>query len=400
VTALRLVTVPGDPEREADLAPRLAAAGADLLLRCMDRIELMGALRGGGIDAVVAVGAPAWLDAQAADEIGRAGVRLVGVVSDPLEADHLASLGATLLPADASVAEVVDRCERGDAIPAPLPVSPAPVPTGRLIAVWGPKGAPGRTSLAIELAAALAADEPSTLLVDADPYGGDVLQTLGIVEEVPGVLWAARLAARRDLDSAQLALSLRRAGRGPVVLPGLPRPQLWVEVGEFAWRNVLEVCLDAFRNVVCDVGFSLEREEPFPTGSGPGRNRMTLETLSAADHVVAVCRGDANGIKTFLWSLEELQDIIDPDRIAVVANKVRPGAEREVGELLKRHTGRRPLAYIPDRPHDFRHALTEGDSVHALLPGSDVCTQMRALVAAIGGRPRTRGLLARLGGRT
>ena len=66
---------------------------------------------------------------------------------------------------------------------------------GRVLAVWGPAGAPGRTTVAVAVAAELAARGRRTTLVDADPYGGAVAQQLGILDEVSGLLAAARLAA-------------------------------------------------------------------------------------------------------------------------------------------------------------------------------------------------------------
>jgi Mrp family chromosome partitioning ATPase len=43
-----------------------------------------------------------------------------------------------------------------------------------LAAVWGPKGAPGRTTVAVNLAFEAAAAGGEVLLVDADTYGGAV----------------------------------------------------------------------------------------------------------------------------------------------------------------------------------------------------------------------------------
>ena len=63
------------------------------------------------------------------------------------------------------------------------------------MAVWGPAGAPGRTTVAVGLAAEIGRRH-RTLLVDADPYGGAVAQQLGVVDEVSGVL-AGAPAGRR-----------------------------------------------------------------------------------------------------------------------------------------------------------------------------------------------------------
>ena len=68
---------------------------------------------------------------------------------------------------------------------------------GRTLVVWGPAGAPGRTTVAVALASVLAGRGLRTTLVDADPYGGAVAQHLGVLDEVSGLLSAARLTDRR-----------------------------------------------------------------------------------------------------------------------------------------------------------------------------------------------------------
>lgn len=400
MTALRVVTLAGEVEREAALAALLGERqDVDLVLRCVDRVELIGAIRGADLDAIVSVGAPVWLDRQVADEAARAGIPVVGVVADPLEADHLAGLGASLIPAAASVDEILDRCTRSDiAPPPPLPSTQPSTPHGRLIALWGPKGAPGRTSVAVELAFELARGEPETLLLDGDPYGGDVQQVLGVVEEVPTVVWAARMAAADELDAVRLALDLRRAGPdGPVFVPGVPRAALWAEVSEFAWRQLLTVVRALFRFTVCDVGFCLEDDAPF---AGRGRNDMARVAVTTAHKVVAVCRSDPIGLKQFVWAFDELTDLVDPDEVAIVANRVREGQESEVADVLRRHTGKRPVAYLPDRPREFTTAGMNGGSVVRRAPRSDLNGAIRAIAAAVGGRVQPAGFLARLAGRT
>ena len=62
---------------------------------------------------------------------------------------------------------------------------------GRVVAVWGPAGAPGRTTVAIGVADEAARLGVSTLLADADPYGGTVAQTLGLLDESAGLALAS-----------------------------------------------------------------------------------------------------------------------------------------------------------------------------------------------------------------
>jgi Mrp family chromosome partitioning ATPase len=71
--------------------------------------------------------------------------------------------------------EVGDRPEAAS-LPLARPLEPG---NGRVIAVWGPKGAPGRTTVALNLAFEAAPLAGETLLVDADTYGGSIAQVRG-----------------------------------------------------------------------------------------------------------------------------------------------------------------------------------------------------------------------------
>ena len=64
-----------------------------------------------------------------------------------------------------------------------------------------PTGAPGRSTVALNLAAELAVHAP-TLLVDCDTYGSSVAQSLGLLDEAPGMAAACRAADQGALDLA------------------------------------------------------------------------------------------------------------------------------------------------------------------------------------------------------
>jgi MinD-like ATPase involved in chromosome partitioning or flagellar assembly len=401
VIAARVATLPGDPEREAGVAAALGShPAAELVMRCVDRVELLAAVRGGGLDAVVSVGAPSWLDRECAAEAAGAGVRIVALVEDAGEADRLERLGAAVLPPATPTEELVARCATADAAPPRRLSSQPSSPRGKLFAVWGPKGAPGRTTVALELAAEFSSSEPETLLIDGDPYGGDVLQLLGVTEELPTTIWAARMAARDELDAARLAVDLRRAGpAGPILLPGLPRAELWAEISDFGWRQLLTVARASFRVTVVDVGFCLEPDHsPYPGGGG-GRNESARASVAEADRVIAVCRADPVGIKQFMWEFEELTALTAPERVLVVANRVRASEQREVGTVLRRHTGKRPIAYVPERVAELGKAVRAGTPVREVRSSSEFSAAIRLLATALGAKVAPQGLLSRLGGR-
>ena len=396
---MRVVTVAGDPEREAALAARLEQrSDVELVLRCVDRVEALGALRGGSLDAVIVVGDPVWFDEQCGDEAAAHDTMLVALAPDPLTAERMRRLGAALLEFDATERDVIEAC-RSEVVTVRRPPEDVGA-RGSLVALWGPKGAPGRSTIGVELATELAMLEPRTLLIDADTNGGDLMQIMGVLDEMSTIVWAARLAAKGELADAALNGGLRRIGqRGPLLLPGIPRSDLWPEISDHGWKQLLLQVRQAFRFVVCDVAFSLEAEpSQFPDG-GEGRNRLARATLRAADHVVAVVRADPVGIKNFLWAYEQLKELVDEESILVVANRVRSGDEREVSDVVKRYVRKRPVALVPDEPGRFADALADGRSVRAARPGSEVAAAIRTIASALGGSSPRRGFLTRLGGR-
>lgn len=394
---VRVVTVAGTPALEASLAEKIHSDERFvLLLRCVDRSELLGAIRGGSLDVVVSCGLPQWVDPQVVDEARGRGIRVVVVGDDHPDRDRIVRLGLRHV----ALGEPDAILRALDATGPPPPRAPLPEPTGRLVAVWGPKGAPGRTSIALELASHIARVEASTVLVDGDPYGGDLVQLAGVVEEVPTVVWAARMAAKEELDADALRAQLRRVGRrGPVLLPGLPRPDLWPEVSEFGWRRLIGELRAGFEYTLCDTGFCFEPDpSPYPE-AGDGRNRIARVTLAEADRIVAVCRADPVGIKQFVWGIDALRELVDLDKVIVVLNRARHGERSELGKILERHTGKRPTACVPERVADWEKAVSAGVSVHELKPGSDVSKALDPVAGLLGLEVPGRGALTRLAGR-
>lgn len=395
MTVVRVVTLTGDVDREATIAAQLATdAEVDLVLRCVDRVEALACIRGGGLDLAVAVGPVPWFDYQCVEEARRSGIKLMADAADPIEAEMLEVAGFEVLAPDVSFADLARSRDREET-PA---LDYEAHPTAKLIAVWGPKGAPGRTTIAIELAASLAMSEPLTLLADVDLYGGDIAQMLGVVEELPTIVPLSRRAARGEMRDVSSFASLRRAGTsGPILLPGLLRAELWTEVSPFGWQELIRGIRSAFRYAVFDVGFSVE---PCTDGGlTGGRNELSRTTVTEADVVIAVVRADPVGIRSFLWAADAADDLLTEDRLLVVANRVRPGEEREVGTLIRRHLGRYPVAFVPDRPDHVSRALWRGEPVSTCEPASPVAEQARRLCAVLGGRVRPRGFLSRVAGR-
>src|SRR5690349_892743 len=271
-----------------------------VLKRCVDVSELLAAASSGQADvAVVALEGPG-LDRGAVDHLRQAGARPVAVIPGGV-AREAAALRATrigvramvtdeeltALPEVAAAGEEPEDTVVRSSDPEPGEASAA---EGRVVAGWGPAGAPGRTTVATALAAELARSGRRTVLIDADPYGGAVAQMFGIVDEISGLLAAARAAGTGDLElklgGVQRALDHRLS-----VVTGLPRADRYAEVRP----GVLELLIDLARgqgDVVLDTGFCLEDDPRSELGGRGGRNHMTLAALAAADEVVVVGSAD------------------------------------------------------------------------------------------------------------
>jgi len=398
LTPIRIATIAGRSEEEASVAAALEVRrDVDLVMRCVDRVGLLACVRARRVDAVVPVGAPQWLDRETAAEAIAAGVKLVGYGGDRLDVEMLQALGARHLSDNASLDDLVAACSEDEDVS--LPVTRHVTGSGRIVAVWGPKGAPGRTRVAIEVAAEIAATTERTLLVDADPYGGDVLQLLGVIEELPTVVWAARAAARCDLATTVLPALRRAWDGGPVLLPGLPRADLWPDITAGGWSELLRVVRTHFDRSIFDVGFCIEEGAGAAMDGSRSRNRMARLTLAEADHVVAVCRADAVGIKNFIASFDGLKEVVDLERVVVVVNRANPTHHSEIRDLLRRQTGKQPVALVPDRPTDIAHAEGTGRALRDARPSSPITAEIRSVAARLGTPVPSRGLLARLGGR-
>jgi Flp pilus assembly CpaE family ATPase len=278
---------------------------------------------------------------------------------------------------------------------------------GRVVTVWGPAGAPGRTSVAVNVAAELADLGVATLLVDADVYGGVIAQLLGLLDESAGFAAACRAAGNGDLDPAVLASLAVSVAPRLRLLTGLARADRWPELRAAAVEAVLACARSVAAVTVVDCGFCLERDEEltFDTAA-PRRNGATLAALTAADLVVAVAAGDPVGLQRFVRASAELRDLIPGRDPLVVVNRVRPqavgggDAQAQISEALTRFAGVPDARFVPLDQAAFDSAVASGRTLAEVAPASPARSALRRLAADIGdvSLPSTRRrVLSRLG---
>ncbi|HXH81256.1 hypothetical protein [Nocardioides sp.] len=377
---------------ESDAFARLTGTdGVVVLKRCVDVDDLLATATSGQADvAVVGLDAPG-LDPSAVTHLRRYAVRPVAVstaaVDDLDVRARAARLGiAALVACDdleplaevvTEVEDVADTQVRDGHDPEP-PAHDGGAGGRRIVAVWGPGGAPGRTTVAVSLASELARRGSPAVLVDADPYGGGVAQQLGILDEVSGLLSAARLAGAGQL-AERFGSTARAVGDGLTVITGLPRADRWIEVRPTHLESVLNEAR-AVGDVVIDTGFSLEDDPAGDFAARPSRNAMTLTSLGMADEIVVVGAADPVGLSRLARGLVDLREATGGVPVRVVVNRMRSTlgwSEREIAGMVEGFARVSGLHFLPDDQTAADRALVVGAS---LFEGGET-----ALVRALGG---------------
>ena len=353
------------------------APGIVVLKRCVDLTDLLASAATGEAQVcLVAYGLPG-LDADSVDRLRRSGLSVV-VVAEPAEldlggADRVRRLGIDHVVESGSIealnAEVLRAGADSQAVTLPvvaerdLASTQMPEP-GRMLAVWGPTGAPGRTTVAVGMAAELANRGAQTLLVDADGFGGAVAQHLGVLDEMSGLLAAARMANAGELDHDRLASLARSVNPTLRVLTGLPRADRWVEVRDSGFTQLLELACGIGEYVVLDTAFSLEGDDNASLGSSaPQRNAMTLSSLEQADEVIVVGSADPVGLARLARGLVELLEAVPDASIRIAINRTRPSlgwGEKEVRAMIEGFVTPASVHFLPDDRGATDRALVSG----------------------------------------
>ncbi len=419
-----VLAAPGLPG-ETDLVAALARPGAQVTVvrRCVDAIDLVGAAASGCAHAAVV--SPS-LPRLARDTIARladARVGVLGVVAPgddagertlrDLQVDHVVVLSpGDLQRSIGRIASAVRETELASSSPpqvrssvdtdplvgddppyrdgdVPMELAPGDHPhsgPGSLVAVWGPHGAPGRTTVAIGLSDEIARSGGASLLIDADTQGGAVAQSLGILDEVSGIAVACRHADAGSLDVLALAQAARSLEHRWRVLTGIPRAERWRELRGPALARLWEVAGALPGVTVADIGGGLDVPGERWAG-GVDRFAAAHTALEAADTVIIVGSADAIGIERLIDGLDMVRQRTDATT-RVVVNKVRRGPlgrdpQGQVRDALARHAGVKDVVFIPDDRDSLDTALREGRTLAECAPRSTARQALRTLAEEI-----------------
>jgi MinD-like ATPase involved in chromosome partitioning or flagellar assembly len=406
-----LVALTGDLE-QATVTGVDAARDLVVVRRCADIAELVAAaLAGLGSVAVVDAGfAP---DRSLVTRLAQAGTSTV-VVCESADQQRYASIGASAVAADEGVAAIVAAVS---AAAAAVPTTVAEIteqaqPTaqgqapGGLAVVWGPAGAPGRTTVAINLAAEIAASGQRVLLIDADLWGAAIAPSLGLLEESAGIAAAVRAADQGTLEPASLRRLCTQVNDNLLVLPGLPRSSRWREVSGAGIDAVWDPARRLADWVVVEAGVWVpddDRVGGFDAVLGARRNAVTASAMAAADALVVVGAAEPIGIQRLVQTLLDLDGRPEVSaRRHVVVTRVRseaagPRPADSVREALHRFAGIEDVLIVPDDRPALDKACLAGATLTEMAPRSPareahaaLAERLTGVVAPAGSRRRRR----------
>lgn len=260
-----------------------------------------------------------------------------------------------------------------------------PQGNGLTIAVWGPTGAPGRTTIATTLASLFASQGLRTLLIDADSRSGAIAPALGLLDEVPGFIASCRLADRGQLASSDLRRLAHRYDQGHTavdVLTGVTSGRHYPEVTPETVKEVVELAQAEWEVVVIDTGSDIAAEDKTPSTT----EQVATTCLQLCDEAVAVCQATPVGVARFARVFDHARKRRGTKPFPVVLNGIDVsrrtiGDEATLREALRRFAEVSVVQVIARDASACRQAEMAGLSVADCVPKSALVAGVKALAA-------------------
>ena len=269
---------------------------------------------------------------------------------------------------------------------------------GTIVAVWGTGGAPGRSTLALNLANCAAAEGMRVCLVDADTYNPSLSPLLGLLDDYSGIAQLCHFIERGQLDTqiSDEAISTLRVGKYYLdFLSGITRPDRWPELRTRALRDSIKWLAHRYDVIILDTAACLESDAELGFAqAGPRRNGAAITTLEMADHIVLLGNADIIGIPRTIRAYDQMHEgactLRDTAKVHIWLNKVRAeatgrDAERELANTWQRFGPRNPISgFLPYDRKTVDRAWFRGQTLLEYAPRSPLIVGIRKLYTSLG----------------
>ncbi|MDO5726414.1 MAG: hypothetical protein Q4Q03_00645 [Bowdeniella nasicola] len=357
--------------------------------RCSDHAEVLAAAHA-GVGAIAVIDAASGrVDAEFVRQLQASGL-CVMLLSHHDDLERIGSLGADKVMADTTAPEVIATAivqlvcgERQYHREMPPPPAQVPVETTTVIAITGPPGSTGRTTVAITLAHALAELGP-TLLIDADMCAPSIDVRLGILDDISGLATIARRANQGRLNQEVLRAAVRT--RGAIdILTGIGSATRWAEIPPATIEPLIYTAGRSYRFVIFDTEATpwpaAERYDPF----APHVGELRTAIIAAAGRVLHIARADADGMHRLLLYLHE-HELTARDHLVVTAVQPAanaPASPAAVMEVLQRFSRATRASLIRADQRSCEMALLHGSPLGEVAPRSVATTDLRKLACQL-----------------
>lgn len=353
--------------------------------RCVDLAEVLTMLEVGKYQAVVLSSELAGLDLEIVEKIKSKDSLAIGIFNEKEieKYNYMSELGFNAVLGfysdDDSFVNNLIFILNQDFNAEKIKKAPEEIPG--LIAVWGSEGAPGRTSLAIDLANYLNKKFQSCLLVDADASAPAIGASLGISEDISGLSAAIHLAQKGKLSNDSLSDCLEFSRDKIPVLTGILRANRWMELRGSGFEKLLKVAARRFPFQVVDTNATLpdEKDSNYPEFDATHRFGHLLPLCRLAEEVIFVVKATPLGI---IRAAEVLgnQNLVDLRKCTVIVNQFdelnfNKDARDLIYKVLQRFVSNNQIWFHKSYPKAYAQGWLKGGSGYSLLKEEVELTQ-------------------------
>jgi len=244
---------------------------------------------------------------------------------------------------------------------------------GTFIAVFNPKGGVGKTTVAVNLAAALTAMGRRVLLVDADTVTGHIASSLGLehVRTLVDEVVDARDAGVPPPATLDSLLSAHPSGMHVLVLASGP----------------LKTALLDPAHVAAAVDTARRTHDVVVVDLHPDYDLLNRAIFERADRILVPVTPDVPALRAAVQLRDVAAELGFGDKLAMVINRANSGVS--VGDM-ERTIGLPSLALIRSAGLQLVKATNEGRTVIDLFPREKISEDFRILAERVVGAPRAK----------